>query len=275
MLACHVTIVHDAQAPSNTITCGEASSHLAIGEAYRTVARGDADVCVCGGAESKTNPMAMARPLLLRRLNTQDNGAPHQACRPFGAGRAGGVAAEGGGLVIVEALEHAKFRGGRIYAEIVGFGSSSDSRSWSEPDSQGRAMQSAMRKALADANTEVSAMDLVAPFGTGIAEYDAAEMAAWNAVFGERLTTVPAIMIRGAVGNNGAGSGAIDFAATVMALHRQSVPASLNTDQPDPACRFRFVQEDPIDARIGQAISVGPALSGGQNAALVLRRFVE
>ena len=82
MLACHVTIVHDAQGPSNTITCGEASSHLAIGEAFRTVARGDVDVCICGGAESKINLMGMARPQLLGRLVTDSNDDPARACRP-------------------------------------------------------------------------------------------------------------------------------------------------------------------------------------------------
>ncbi|MFQ5590870.1 MAG: beta-ketoacyl synthase N-terminal-like domain-containing protein, partial [Phycisphaerae bacterium] len=106
MLACHVTIVHDAQAPSNTITCGEASSHLAIGEALRTIARGAADVCICGGAESKVNPMAIARPHLWGRLNHLSNERPDQGCRPFSADSGGGVTGEGGGLVILEDLEH-------------------------------------------------------------------------------------------------------------------------------------------------------------------------
>ena len=122
MLACHVTIVHDCQAPSNTVTCGEASSHLAIGEAFRTIARGDADVCICGGVESKIAPMAMARSHLLERLNSQSNDQPDKACRPFGKGARGTVVAEGGGLIILEALDHARARNARIYAEMAGFG---------------------------------------------------------------------------------------------------------------------------------------------------------
>ncbi|RMF85443.1 MAG: beta-ketoacyl-[acyl-carrier-protein] synthase family protein, partial [Planctomycetota bacterium] len=125
MLACHVTIVHDAQGPSNTITCGEASSHLAIGEAFHTIARGVADVCICGGAESKLNPMALIRQSLGKRLSTS-NDNPEQACRPFGRDRDGTVASEGGGLVILEELEHARARGARIYCELVGFGASND-----------------------------------------------------------------------------------------------------------------------------------------------------
>ena len=132
MLACHVTIVHDAQGPSNTITCGEASSHLAIGEAFRTVARGVADVCICGGAESKINPMALVRQSLGRRLSRR-NDTPQAACRPFAATRDGTVVSEGGGLVILEELEHARRRGARIYAELVGFGAANDIHQAGQP----------------------------------------------------------------------------------------------------------------------------------------------
>jgi 3-oxoacyl-[acyl-carrier-protein] synthase II len=272
MLACHVTIVHDAQAPSNTITCSEASSHLAIGEAYRTIARGDADVCICGGAESKINPMAMARPLLCGYLNTQDNDTPHRACRPFAADRRGTAASEGGGLVILESLNHARARDARIYAEVAGFGAASNTVSWSAPDPKGRGLALAIRKALADAATGIEQIDLVAPFGAATPAHDAAEIMAWNEVFASRLDHAAALTTRGAVGMNGAGSGAIDFAATVMALYRNTVPPSLNTANPDLASRFQFIQGDPKDVRVGQAISVGYALAGGQCAALVIKK---
>jgi len=275
MLACHVTIVHDAQAPSNTITCAEASSHLAIGEAFRTIARGDADVCICGGAESKMSPMAVARPLLWGRLNTQNNDAPERACQPFGRERTGAVPAEGGGLVILEALDHAKARKARIYAEVAGFGASSSITSWSRPDPNGRAVALALRKALADAGANSDDVDLATPFGAGTLEHDAAELAGWNEVFGERLARIHALTTRGAVGTNGAGSGAIDCAATVMAVQRNTVPPSINTAHLDPACRFRFIQGDPKDARIRTAVSLGYSLAGGQCAALVFRRFEE
>lgn len=275
MLACHVTIVHDARAPSNTLTCGEASSHLAIGEAFRTIARGDAEVCICGGAESKINPMAVLRPVLWNRLNTTDNETPARASRPFGADRAGMVVSEGGGLVILEALEHARDRRARIYAELVGFGSTANTTSWSKADPTGQPLNRAIRAALADAGRQVDQIDLVTPFGTGTDEADAAEIAAWNDALGRRLDDVPALSTRGAIGNNGAGSGSIDFAAAVMALHHNTVPVSLNTAALDPACRFRFVQDRPIDARIDTAISVSYALAGGQNAALVIRRYQE
>jgi 3-oxoacyl-[acyl-carrier-protein] synthase II len=275
MLACHVTIVHDAQAPSNTITCAEASSHLAIGEAFRTIARGDADVCICGGAESKMNPMAVARPHLWERINLAGNDEPAKASRPFAADRRGAAPAEGGGLVILESLEHARARGARIYAEVTGFGASSNTRSWSRPDPDGKALALAMEKALADAGTEAEAIGLVSAFGMGEPASDAAELAAWDRVFGNCLDGIPAITTRGAVGNNGAGTGAIDFATMAMTLYRNTIPPSINTAPVDENCRLRFVENGPMDARIDQAIGVGYALSGGQNAALVIRGYEE
>ncbi len=275
MLACHVTIVHDAQAPSNTITCMEASSHLAIGEAFRTISRGNADVCFCGGAESKIHPLAITRPALWGQLNTDSNDNPQNASRPFGAKRGGMVVAEGGGLIILEALDHALKRGARIYAEITGFGAGTSTYSWSKPDPQGSGIALALRNALRDAQTSADKIDLVTPMGTGTIEHDAGEIAAWNDVFGDRLADVHAVSTRGAIGNNGAGSGAIDLAASVMAIHQNTVPPSVNTDALDSDCRFRFVQDDPIDAKVNCAVSAGYAMAGGQCAALVIRRYGE
>lgn len=273
MLACHVTIVHDAQAPSNTITCGEASSHLAIGEAFRTIARGAADVCICGGAESKMNPMAVARPLLCKRLNTADNDRPDSASRPFARGRAGMIPSEGGGLVILESLDHARARGARIYAELVGFGAASDASDWAKPAPGGDGVRRAIQKSLADAGISPAAVDLAVPFGFATADHDAAEMAGWNAALGQRLDLVPAMTTRGAIGVNGAGTGAIDIAAAAMAVSRNTVPVSRNTAELDAACRFRFVQNDPKDVHIRVAVSTGFSAVGGQAAALVLRKF--
>src|SRR5579864_708003 len=126
MLACHVTIIHELKGPSNTITCAEASSHLAIGEAFRTIQRGDADCAICGGAETKVVPMSLVRQILLRRVTESHNDSPESAVRPFDAEASGTAVAEGGGLLILEEYEHAKKRGARIYAELVGFGASHD-----------------------------------------------------------------------------------------------------------------------------------------------------
>ncbi len=275
MLACHVTIVHDAQAPSNTITCGEASSHLAIGEAFRTIGCGDADVCICGGAESKINPMALARPQLLDRLNTSDNDSPQRASRAFASDASGMVASEGGGLIILEDLDRAKTRGARIYAEVVGFGAATNTRSWHQPEPDGESIAFAIHNALSNADASAADVDLVNPFGTGIPAFDVAEATAYCKVIGDRLTQIPAMTTRGAVGVNGAGTGSIDFAATVLALANATTPPSINTaprlDQSD----LQFVDQDPVDAPVSLAVTTSYALSGGQAAALVLRKYQE
>jgi 3-oxoacyl-[acyl-carrier-protein] synthase II len=273
MLSCHVTIVHDAQAPSNTITCGEASSHLAVGEAFRTIARGDADLCICGGAESKLNPMGLMRQQLLGRLSDGHNDEPDKSCRPFDTKRDGTAISEGGGLLILEELEHARARGARIYCEVAGFGASSNTHSWSEPHPEGAGIALASRKALADAGAEPGSVDLVGTLGVGTVVHDASEAAGIRSVLGGRTGKVPVLAIKGTIGNNGAGSGAIDLAAAVLCLHNNAVPPALNCEQVDPACGLNVVRGDPIDARITTVLSVSFALGGGQNAALVLKRL--
>lgn len=273
MLSCHVTIVHDAQAPSNTITCAEASSHLAIGEAFRNIARGAADICICGGAESKLNPMGLMRQELLNRLSGSRNDDPHHACRPFDAERDGTAISEGGGLLILEELEHARARGAKIYCELAGFGASSNTHNWCEPDPQGHGIALAMRKALADAKVEPADVDLIGTFGSGTVEHDRSEAQGIRAALGDAATRAWALAIKGAVGNNGAGSGAIDVAITAMCLHRNMVPPSCSTTKVDPECGLNVVMGDPVDHRGSTAVSVAYALGGGQNAALVLKRL--
>ncbi len=275
MLACHVTIVHDAQAPSNTITCGEASSHLAIGEAFRTIARGAADVCICGGAESKLNPMGLIRQSLLKRLAADRNDDPVRACRPFDADRTGTVISEGGGLLILEELEHARRRNATICAELVGFGASANTRSWREPDPDGSSVALAMQKALADAGIRPEAVTLVSAFGCGTRAHDLSEARAVHAVFGRRGADVPVLAAKGALGNNGAGSGAIDVGIAVRSIMKGIVPASQNTDRVDPECRLNVVRGKPLEMPIESVLSVAYALGGGQNAALVIRRFTD
>jgi len=273
MLSCHVTIVHDAQAPSNTITCSEASSHLAIGEAFRTVARGSADICICGGAESKLNPMGLLRQQLLGRLSTTHNDEPDRACRPFDKNRDGTAISEGGGLIIIEELEHARARGAKIYAEIIGFGASSNFHSWSEPHPQGQGIALSIQKALEDANLATDNVDMITTFGTGIPAHDLSEARAIRSALGDRASRIPALALKGSIGNNGAGSGAIDLATTALCVKHKTIPPARNMDNIDPECGLNIVIGDPIDAKINVAASVAYALGGGQNATLVLKRL--
>jgi 3-oxoacyl-[acyl-carrier-protein] synthase II len=235
MLACHVTIIHDAQGPSNTITCGEASGGLSIAESVRVIERRKADLCFCGGAESKINPMAFYRQQLTGRLTTTGNDQPTRAVRPFDAAAGGTVLGEGGGIVTIEALDTATARGAQAYAEILGFGSSMSQNAASgglEPEPDGRGIASAVRQALMLAGLESDAIDAVVACGTGIHAYDHAEAAALRSVFGDRADGLPIWSAKPYVGNCGAGAGGIDLAIGAMMLRKQKLPATINCDEP-------------------------------------------
>src|SRR5262249_35115618 len=157
-------------------------------------------------------------------------------CRPFDKTRSGTVISEGGGLIILEELEHAKSRGARIYAELAGFGASQNAASWSKPQTDGRALRLSVEKALKDAQTTADRVELVNLAGVGTIDDDLAEAVGVRSALGSGGQKVPVLATKGALGNNGAGSGAIDLAITAMAVHRGVVPPSQNTNDVDPAC---------------------------------------
>jgi 3-oxoacyl-[acyl-carrier-protein] synthase II len=219
--------------------------------------------------------MGLMRQSLLKRLCTTRNDDPGSACRPFDVDRSGTVISEGAGLVVIEELKHARQRGAKIYAELVGFGASSNPHSWMEPHPEGLPIQQAARMAIQDAGIGTDDIDAVGAFGIGTQEHDLSEAKAIRGLFDKRTADLPVIAIKGAIGNNGAGSGAIDFAALTMALHHRTLPASLNTDKVDPACGLHVVVGDPVDAKVDHAVSLSYAMNGGQNAALVIKRIEE
>jgi 3-oxoacyl-[acyl-carrier-protein] synthase II len=227
MLACHVSILHDAQGPNNSITEGDAAGLLALGEAYHIIRRDHADVFLVGGADSKVNPLSMIRQCSFGHLSRR-NDAPAQACRPFDKDRDGLVLGEGGGVLVVEELEHARRRGAAIYGEVAGFGAAFDR------GVTGRGLARAMRAALAQAGIGADAIDHVNAHGLGSVRFDAAEAAAIAEVFGPG--GVPVWAIKGNMGNLGAGCGTTELAASLLAMRHGTVPATLNHDVPDPGC---------------------------------------
>jgi 3-oxoacyl-[acyl-carrier-protein] synthase II len=269
MLACHVTIIHELKGPSNTITCADASSHLAIGEAFRTIQRGAADLAICGGAETKVLPMSVMRQVLLRRATETHNDTPEQAVRPFDADADGTAVGEGGGLLILEEYERAKARGAKMYAELVGFGASQDTYSITHPDPQGASYGKAVSKALADAKLPPNAVDLMVPCGLGIPGHDRAELAGLHNVFGGGLERVPMAPIKAQTGNLAAGSG-VDAAAAVLALHHGKILPAVNTRKPLDGVKLN-VRPEARDASLNVSVSTVYSL-GGQNAALVFRK---
>lgn len=272
MLACHVTIIHDCQGPSNTITCGEASGGLSIAESVRVLQRDKADVCFCGGAESKINPMAFYRQQLTGRLTTRGNDAPAAAVRPFDEQAAGTVIGEGGGIIVIEAAETAARRGARVYAELLGYGATMSVDPASDgiaPDPQGRGIASAINAALADGSTDPGQVDAVVAFGSGTPDYDKAEASALNAVFGQRLGDVPVVSVKPLVGNCGAGGGGLDVAIACRMLIDQTLPARINCDLPIGGVNAGSAPSEP--ATLNRVLVYSTAL-GGQNVAMVLGR---
>jgi 3-oxoacyl-[acyl-carrier-protein] synthase II len=269
MLACHVTIIHELKGPSNTITCADASSHLAIGEAFRTLQRGDADLAICGGAETKVVPMSLMRQILLRRVTESQNDSPEFAVRPFDADATGAVVGEGGGLFILEEYEHAKARGAKIYAEVAGFGASQDTYKVTDPEPSGHSYGRAVSKALADAKVNATDVDLLVPHGLGIPSHDRAELAGLKAALGSALDSVPFAPIKAQIGNIAAGSG-VDAAAAVLSLHHGRIPAAVNTKRTIDGAKLNL-RPEVRDANIDLAVSSVYSL-GGQNAALVFKK---
>ncbi len=274
MLACHVGIIHDIQGPSNTITCAEASAHLAIGEAAQVVARGDADVALAGAGETKIHPLLLIRQHLLGRVTTAGNDNPQAACRPFDANARGTVFGEGAGVVVLENLEHARKRGARILAELVGVGQShSIGPVYDRLEPDGKGLRIAIENALEDAGIGPEALDFVVPHGTGVPQDDLAEARAIAAALGPAVRKVPVWPTKSMLSTTGAASGALDVVAAVRAMVDGIVPAAKNFARPAAGCQLN-VATSSRSVKIRHAMCCSYT-HGGQTAALVLKRFDE
>jgi 3-oxoacyl-[acyl-carrier-protein] synthase II len=271
MLACHIGIIHDIQGPSNTITCAEASAHLAIGEAAQIIARGGSDIALAGGAEAKVNPIVMIRQCLLKRAISTDENDPAAACRPFDADAKGSVFGEGAGIVVLENMENAKKRGTKIYAEVAGVGGSNNiNPAYENLEPDGKGTQIAIEKALADAKIEPQDLDLIVPHGTGQATDDLAEATAIEAALGQTAQKVPVWPTKSMLSNTGAASGALDVIAAACAMANGKIPAAINCDRKADGCNLNIVQQ-PHEANINYALCCSYTY-GGQTAAVVLKR---
>ncbi len=270
MLACHVSIIHDIQGPSNTITCAEVSGLLAIAEARQVLERNTSDVALAGGAEAKVNPIVMLRQCLIKRATVQYHDRPDQACRPFDAAACGSVFGEAGGIVILEALDTAQQRSARILAEITGVGQSCSicpTYQALEPDGMGICI--AVQKALDEAGIGPEDLDLIIPHGTGIGPDDQAEAAGLQAALGDAAERIPMWPIKSMVSNTGAAAGVVDVIAAVCAINAGTIPAARNFDTPREGCRLQIPRQ-AIKTTLRHALCCSYTY-GGQCAALVLK----
>ncbi len=236
MLACHVSILHNAQGPNNTITESDVAGLLALGEAFRIIGREGADFFLVGGADSRLGPLSLARNCLFQPLSKR-NDAPEKACRPFDRQRDGTVLGEGAGVLVLEELEHARKRGARIYAEVVGFGAAFDGKR------SGAGLARALRAALAEAGIGPQDIDHVNASGFSTVPNDIWEARAIQEVFGNCRT--PVFAAKSYFGSLGAGSATAELAASLLALKEGVVPRTLNYEEPDPECPVTVVAGTP------------------------------
>lgn len=271
MPACHIGIIHDLQGPSNTITCGEVSGLIAVGEQAEVIQRNEAALSLAGGCEAKVNPIVMLRQCLLKRATFTHNDSPETALRPFDQDADGSVFGEGAGLFVLESQEHAKKRNAEILAEIKAF-SQSNSLSTDlvhlEPD--GKGISIAIQNCLGQANLDPAQIDLIIPCGTGILQDDLAEAQGITDALGPATANIPVLPIKSMVSHTGAASGSIDLAAAVTVLKRDAIPPARNFTAPAPGCKLNIVTEQ-ISKAVDHVLVTGYTFAG-QTAAMILSK---
>jgi 3-oxoacyl-[acyl-carrier-protein] synthase II len=271
MAAGWVSLRTGARGPLFSPTTACAASTQAVGDAFRTIQRGDADVMLAGGTDALIHPLVIAGFSAIRALSTR-NDDPQRASRPFDRDRDGFVLAEGAGILVLEALEPARARGAHIYAEVLGYGLSADAHHPTASSSEGPAR--AMQLALTDARLSPEAVDYVNAHGTATQLNDQHETEAIKAVFGDHARRLAVSSIKSMTGHLVGAAGGVEAIATVLALHHGVLPPTINQTTPDPACDLDYVPNQARRVPIRVAMSNSFAF-GGTNAILVLGRSEE
>jgi 3-oxoacyl-[acyl-carrier-protein] synthase II len=273
MLACHVTIIHGAEGPSNTITCAEASGLLSIGESSRIIERDAADVCLAGSAESKLSVMGVLRLDLAGRLaHTGMDADPAGIVRPYDERGLGTVPGEAGAILVLEEKSSAAKRGAKVYAQVAGFGAGHDTGDCippiTNPNAVNEGLECAIGAALRDAGITPDDVDAIVPQASGIPSLDAGEAGALRKIFGAGLAKKPMVTLPPLVGDCSAGSGAVQVVVAAMAIAKQTLPARIHAGSHPADLDVGPAPSRP--ARLRNVLVCSSAL-GGQCGALVLR----
>jgi 3-oxoacyl-[acyl-carrier-protein] synthase II len=247
-----------------------AAGAQAVGEAFRRLRDGTAEVVLAGAADSVLNPLALGGFSLLQILSTE-NDQPQRACRPFEATRQGTVLGEGAAFVVMETLERAQSRGARIYAEVLGYGSSLDAYRVTDPEPAGAGAALSMTRAMADAKLRPEQIDCINAHGTGTLKNDLAETMAIKQALGARACEIPITANKSMTGHLIAASGAVEAAASALTLFTGKVPPTINLARRDPQCDLDYVAEGCRDFN-GLTVLSNSFGFGGQNATLVFGR---
>ncbi len=273
LAAGQVSIRLGATGPNSaTCTACSAGAH-ALGDSYRIIQRGDADVMVAGGSEAAITPMGVGGFAAMRALSTR-NDEPEKASRPFDLDRDGFVVGEGAGILILEELESARSRGAKILAEIVGYGMSGDAYHITAPPEDGSGAFRVMHAALKDANLAPSRVDYINAHGTSTPPNDRIETLAIKRLFEDHARQLAVSSTKSMTGHLLGAAGGLEAGITVLALESQMVPPTVNRDTPDPECDLDYVAEGARRMSIQYAMSNSFGF-GGTNASLVFKRFEE
>lgn len=269
----HLALLTGARGPAFNCLTACAASTQAIGEAMEILRRGDADVMIGGGAHSMIHPFGVTGFNRLTALSTANENPP-RASRPFDNSRGGFVLGEGAGMVILETLDHARSRGAKILAEVVGYGSTADAFRITDQHPEGEGAIVAMQEALRDSGLAPADVDYINAHGTGTRENDGNETVAIKRVFGEHAGRVPVSSIKSMMGHLIAAAGAVEMIACVLAIRDQVLPPTMNLENPDPECDLDYVPNRARPAEVEVALSNSFGF-GGQNDSIVIRRFAE
>ncbi len=268
-----VSIETGARGPVTCVATACSTATNAIGDAFRFIQYGDADVMIAGGTESATTIMGVGGFCALKAL-TRRNDAPEEASRPFDLHRDGFVMAEGAGIVVLETLEHAKKRGAPILAEMIGYGRTSDAFHITAPESSGAGAAKAMELAVKDAGLTPKDISYINAHGTSTELNDKVETLAVKKIFGEYAQKVPMSSTKSMTGHLLGAAGGVEFAASVMTIRDSIIPPTINYETPDPECDLDYVPNTARKAKVDVAMSNSLGF-GGHNASVVVRKFQE
>ena len=260
-----------AKGPNSSVVTACASGNHAIGDATKIIERGDADVMIAGGSEAIIIPLTIAGFCQMKAMSTR-NDDPTRASRPFDAERDGFVCGEGGGLVVLESLEHARKRDARVYAEVVGYGMAGDAHHMTAPDPEGDGAARAMAAALRDAALEPSAVGYINAHGTSTPYNDKFETIAIKRVFGDHAKKLAVSSTKSMTGHLLGAAGGIEAIATAFALHHGVLPPTMNYEKPDPDCDLDYVPNQARKQDVEVALSNAFGF-GGTNATLAFRKY--
>jgi 3-oxoacyl-[acyl-carrier-protein] synthase II len=270
MPACQVAIQLGLLGYNTTIATACAASSQAIGEAAEVIRRGHATIMLAGGTEAPICQLTLASFGALRALSTR-NDDPHHASRPFDAERDGFVLGEGAGVLVLEQLSHARRRGATIYAELIGYASTCDAYHVTAPHPNGDGAARAMARALQYAHIAPQQIDYINAHATATLVGDVAETRAIRQIFGEYAPSIPISSTKSMIGHLTSAAGAVEAAATILALKHNLIPPTINLDQPDPQCDLDYVPNEarPADLQIAMSNSFG---FGGVNGVLIFQK---